>query len=193
MNNCPLLLEAYSTYPDDPSYRAIAGVLDAACAGTLPRFAQWLGLPEQEFWRMLDHSFPGAREEGWTPEVSHNDTSLPCEFQDLVDMLEADRSDDAEGTRWAARALACGCFGGGHLWHDMGLSGREDVSALLQRHFRHLFDANVDNMKWKKFFYHRVCERLDLHPCPEPVCSECDNYAVCYGSETIVAMHHSKS
>jgi nitrogen fixation protein NifQ len=31
--------------------------------------------------------------------------------------------------------LACGCFGGGHLWHDMGLSGRENVYVLLQRHF----------------------------------------------------------
>ena len=43
--------------------------------------------------------------------------------------------------------------------------------------------ANTTDMKWKKFFYHRVCERLDLHPCPEPSCSGCDQFANCHGPE----------
>jgi len=189
MNNCELLLEAFSAEPGNHAYRAIAGVLDGASVGALPRFGEWLGLDEEEFWEMLDVCFPGARDAGWEPSVPVSDAAIPCEFQDLVDMLEADRSSGAVETGWLAHALACGCFGGNHLWHDMGLSGREDVTVLLQQYFRPVFDANTNHMKWKKFFYHRICERLDLHPCPEPVCSDCDNYAVCYGSEKTITVH----
>lgn len=190
MNDCPLLLTAYAAHPDDPAYRAIACVLETATARKLHGFAQWLGLEENTFWKMLMHCFPGASEAGWKPDLRHDQIVLPCEFTDLTDMLLADRSDDMPETFWAAHALACGCFGNGHLWHDMGLTGREEVSSLLQRHFTPLFNANTSNMKWKKFFYHRVCERLDIHPCPEPSCAGCDNYVACHGAETIAIVQH---
>ncbi|MNM85897.1 NifQ [compost metagenome] len=63
------------------------------------------------------------------------------------------------------------------------MSGREDVSGLLRVLFEPVFLGNTTDMKWKKFFYHRVCERLDLHPCPEPSCSGCDQFANCHGAE----------
>lgn len=186
MNRSLLLLDAFAAHPGDPVTRALAGVLENACAGRLPRFAQWLGLPSAEFRQMLDHHFPGAAQAGWEPDVPPQDAdSLPCEFADLVDMLVDGRTPGLDGpeVRWAAHALASGCFGHTHLWQDMGLSGRNDVTALLHQVFTPVHDANTTDMKWKKFFYHRVCERLDLHPCPEPSCEGCDHYVQCHGAE----------
>ena len=186
--NYSLLLKSDKAHSDNPSYRAIAGVLDAASTGMLPRFAQWLGLAEQEYWGMLDHCFPNAWGPNNNPLIVVNDTVLPCEFQELVNMLMADCSSDAPETKWLAYALACGCFGGHHLWHDMGLSGRDDVCFLLKVYFRPIFDANIDQMKWKKFFYHRICEQMDLHPYPVPIRTDCDDYSVCYGSEEAITI-----
>ncbi len=189
MNRSLLLLDAFAAHPGDPVSRALSGVLESAAAGGLPRFAQWLGLPPDEFHRMLDTCFPGAAEAGWEPDAPPVDPqALPCEFADLVEMLWSGRSAGADAltARWAAHALACGCFGRTHLWQDMGLSGREDVCGLLQLRFEPVFLANTTDMKWKKFFYHRVCEQLDLHPCPEPSCSDCDHFADCHGDEAPV-------
>ncbi len=181
--------DAFADHPGDPVSRALSGVLESAAAGCLPRFAQWLGLPPDEFRLMLDACFPGAATAGWQPEAPPADPgALSCEFGDLVEMLWSGRSARADPrlVRWAAHALACGCFGRTHLWQDMGLSGREHVSNLLRQMFEPVFLANTTDMKWKKFFYHRVCERLDLHPCPEPSCSGCDQFEHCHGPEARV-------
>lgn len=186
MNRSLLILDAFAAHPGDLVARALAGVLESAASGRLPAFAQWLGLPSQEFRVLLDRYFPGAAAAGWAPDAPNVDAAaLPCEFADLVDMLWDGRSPgrDAVAVRWTAHALASGCFGGGHLWEDMGLGGRDDVSDLLRTRFAPVFAANTTDMKWKKFFYHRVCARLDLHSCPEPSCSRCDHYAQCHGPE----------
>ncbi len=191
MNHSLLLLDAFAAHPGDPVSRALSGVLESAAAGCLPRFAQWLGLPPAEFRDMLDTWFPGAALAGWEPDAPPVDpATLPCEFSDIVEMLSDGRSRDAGGShvRWAAHALACGCFGRTHLWQDMGLSGRDDVSRLLRQTFEPVLLANTADMKWKKFFYHRVCERLDLHPCPEPSCAGCDQFANCHGAEIRMAV-----
>ncbi|WP_454726763.1 MULTISPECIES: nitrogen fixation protein NifQ [Cupriavidus] len=191
MNQSLLILDAFSLSPGEPAARTLAGVLERADAGGLPRFAQWLGLDEAEFWRMLEQCFPGARAAGWAPESAPVDAAaLPCEFPDLVAMLVASGDASRPAMRWAAHALACGCFGGSHLWQDMGLSGRHDVSRLLREYFPALHAANTTDMKWKKFLYHELCRRLDLHPCPEPRCTGCDNYAACHGAETVVMLGH---
>ncbi|MGT2455753.1 hypothetical protein ACU4GI_22055 [Cupriavidus basilensis] len=46
MNQSLLILDAFSLLPGEPACRALAGVLENANAGRLPRFAQWLGLAE---------------------------------------------------------------------------------------------------------------------------------------------------
>ncbi len=85
MNQSLLILDAFSPSPGEPACRALAGVLESANAARLPRFAQWLGLAEPEFWQMLDHCFPGARAAGWAPESAPIDAAaLPCEFPDLA-------------------------------------------------------------------------------------------------------------
>lgn len=36
---------------------------------------------------------------------------------------------------------------------DLGLRGREDVSRLLRAYFPDLYHKNIQNLRWKRFFF----------------------------------------
>lgn len=38
-------------------------------------------------------------------------------------------------------------------------------------------------MKWKKFFYRMMCSSEQFRLCAAPVCTECDDFDNCFGSE----------
>ena len=61
--------------------------------------------------------------------------------------------------------VALASLGNNHLWQDMGLASRAELSELLGRHFPGLVAKNTGNMKWKKFFYRQLCEREGLSIC----------------------------
>jgi len=70
-----------------------------------------------------------------------------------------------------------------HLWQDMGLRGRNEMSWLFERHFEPLAARNVRDMKWKKFLYRTICQDADYGLCAAPSCSECDDFDHCFGDE----------
>jgi nitrogen fixation protein NifQ len=71
-----------------------------------------------------------------------------------------------------------------HLWQDLGLSDRSELSRLMQRHFALLAQRNNQNMKWKKFFYRMICREDGFHVCIAPSCVECSDFPSCFGDET---------
>lgn len=71
-----------------------------------------------------------------------------------------------------------------HLWQDVGLRGRGELSDLMARHFAPLAMRNSRDMKWKKFFYRMICRDEGFRLCMAPSCSECDDFAVCFGDES---------
>jgi nitrogen fixation protein NifQ len=70
-----------------------------------------------------------------------------------------------------------------HLWQDLGLRGRGELSRLMERHFAPLAARNSRDMKWKKFFFRMICRDEGFRLCTAPSCSECDDFAVCFGDE----------
>jgi nitrogen fixation protein NifQ len=70
-----------------------------------------------------------------------------------------------------------------HLWQDLGLRNRAELSELMARHFTRLKLKNSADMKWKKFISRMVCASEGFSLCPSPVCSECDDLASCFGAE----------
>ena len=74
-------------------------------------------------------------------------------------------------------------MGEDHLWQDLGLFNRGDLSRLLARHFPVLHAGNTKNMRWKKFFYRRLCEIEGFSLCTAPHCSVCVDFASCFGDE----------
>jgi len=70
-----------------------------------------------------------------------------------------------------------------HLWQDLGLRDRGELSQLMKLHFAPLAEKNRNDMKWKKFLYRMVCGAEGFTLCTAPVCSECDDFHVCFGAE----------
>ena len=105
------------------------------------------------------------------------------EYEDVLALLLEYRNDGSAETAWLAGAVAAACLGNDHLWQDLGLANRQELSDLLQTHFTGLYAKNTDNMKWKKFFYKQLCERAEIRACRAPSCAVCGDYTACFGSE----------
>jgi nitrogen fixation protein NifQ len=71
-----------------------------------------------------------------------------------------------------------------HLWQDLGLRNRGELSALMLRHFAPLAIRNDQDMKWKKFFYRMICRDEGFTLCAAPSCSECCDFENCFGDES---------
>ncbi|MEO5659862.1 MAG: nitrogen fixation protein NifQ, partial [Polaromonas sp.] len=100
--------------------------------------------------------------------------------------LQGDAEPDAgpkQASDAVAWALACASLGNNHLWQDLCLPSRGELSALIGRWFPRLAARNTQNMKWKKFFYKQLCERADLVICRSPSCGVCADYPQCFGPE----------
>jgi len=155
--------------------------ISQAFVGVLARF-HTLGLSDDEFAALRARHFSGGCEEE-LPAPGRCAPIRADEHGELVDLLLAHRADDSQETQWLAYAIATACLGDNHLWQDMGLSGRDALSALLSRHFAHLYVKNTGNMKWKKFFYKELCRKAEVFVCKAPSCRVCTDYAACFGPE----------
>jgi nitrogen fixation protein NifQ len=70
-----------------------------------------------------------------------------------------------------------------HLWQDLGLRTRDELTRLMERHFAPLARKNARNMKWKKFLYRVICQDSSYSLCTAPSCAECDDFEICFGDE----------
>lgn len=70
-----------------------------------------------------------------------------------------------------------------HLWQDLGLRNRRELSWLMERHFERLAAKNTRDMKWKKYLYRAICRDEGFALCVAPSCSECRDFEGCFGDE----------
>ena len=70
-----------------------------------------------------------------------------------------------------------------HLWQDLGLRNRRELSWLMGRHFEPLAARNAADMKWKKFLYRMICRDTGFLICSAPICTECSDFEGCFGEE----------
>ncbi|SME99223.1 nitrogen fixation protein NifQ [Pseudogulbenkiania subflava] len=137
--------------------RAIAGVLRHAQDGDLPLFAWTLGLPQPALLAMLAQRFPELDRLEPMPEPDYASVraATPAGFAELVALLGAHRAPDVPEAEaeWLAHAVAAACFGERPLSEDLGLSGREAVSRLLERYFPSLSRRNPARRSWKPFLF----------------------------------------
>ena len=70
-----------------------------------------------------------------------------------------------------------------HLWQDLGLRNRDELSRFMARHFKPLAERNAQDMKWKKFLSRMICMDDSYGLCPAPTCSDCSDASNCFGDE----------
>lgn len=142
-----------------------------------------IGLSSDELAALLKQNFPSIRIEGddLLMGSKHYDND---EVTMVRDLLLARRSTEGDTGRWMAAMIARRVMEPNHLWADLGLRNRGELSRLLNRHFRPLARRNVKNMRWKRFFYRTLCEDEGLILCTTPVCTECNDFNHCFGDES---------
>jgi nitrogen fixation protein NifQ len=125
--------------------------------------------PNAASWRLFA---PGAGVERSPDEV--------C----LLELLQSCTTSGTEFEAQLAAMIARRAQRPNHLWQDLGLRSRGDLSELMKRHFRPLALRNSQDMKWKKFLYRIICADASYSLCTAPSCAECDDFNACFGEET---------
>jgi nitrogen fixation protein NifQ len=120
------------------------------------------------------------------PALCQRRATRSDEVQDLIALL-LDHANPAAGPHQAAavlaETLAVACLGDNHLWQDLQLPSRGELSSLMGHWFPALVEKNRHDMKWKKFLYKQLCEREELFICKAPSCAVCADHALCFGPE----------
>ena len=101
----------------------------------------------------------------------------------LLSHVRASSAADMADAACLASIVAHACLRPDHLWRDLGLSGRDEVTDMLTRYFPALVARNVDGMRWKKFLARELALSLGLTPQPAPGCPGCEDFGFCFGGE----------
>lgn len=161
----------------DPLRPVLASVLAGRCLqqGVL---SATLGLSESAFETLCADYFPG--EPIPVPDAPAHEL---FELDDLHHLLLGHRAHQHGSEIWLAEIVAHACGGRDHLWQDLGLAHRGELSSLMSLAFPALAALNVHDMKWKKFIYRQYCSMEGIHVCPAPACGECAERTQCFAPE----------
>jgi nitrogen fixation protein NifQ len=174
-----LIMHATGLPNDDLFAKMLAS--QAMGSGVLPRY---LGLNRATFATLFARHFPGANQPVIElATVQPQSTNRYAEQKDLTSLLLEHRADVDISAVWMATIVATACMGGNHLWQDLGLWSRADVTTLMMENFTSLAAQNVADMKWKKFLYKQLCQREGVYVCRAPSCDVCVDYIHCFGAE----------
>ena len=148
--------------------------------GALP---DTLGLGEAAYNQLLQQRFPGYCLDSRSQTGKSIDFSRMLEKQDLEQYLRRYAVQVDQNSEWIIALIVAACLGSDHLWQDLGLWSRRELSALLNHYFPVLAALNNKDMKWKKFIYKQLCEAEGLYVCRAPSCEVCQDYPKCFGAE----------
>ncbi|OIQ90850.1 NifQ [mine drainage metagenome] len=143
-----------------------------------------LGLSRRQLAALAMRHFPQAAPV-LAARLSDGDGARPLSLEepDLRALLLDHRAVDAPEEAWLAHIIARRALRPNHLWQDLGLPLRDDLSRLMERHFPALAARNSGEMKWKKFFYRELCGLEGVLICKSPVCESCGDFSSCFGGE----------
>ena len=169
---------------DDFSFdRHVLASILAVAAMENGAVAERAGLSAADFASLMARWFPAACAMG----VAWHARDEAPEDDEIVmvrDLLLAQRSSEGDAGRFLAAMIARRAMEPNHLWEDLGLRDRSELTRLLARHFGPLAAHNTKNMRWKRFFYRALCESDGFVMCTTPVCTECRDFDLCFGDES---------
>lgn len=175
---------ANAAIDDDFSFdRHVLASILAVAAMENGAVAERAGLAAEDLANLMAQWFPAACAMGvaWHAEDARADDD---EVAMVRDLLLAERSSEGDAGRFLAAMIARRAMEPNHLWEDLGLRDRSELTRLLARHFAPLAARNTKNMRWKRFFYRALCESDGFVMCTTPVCTECRDFDLCFGDES---------
>jgi len=172
-----LQLPANATARKDPLRPILASIL-IGCSISQFELPAASGLSQPHLRVFLEEYFPG-----FTFNLIHGGYKEIPELTDLINLLLEYRAGKNDSEVWLAYIIAFSCAGRDHLWQDLGLANRGELSKLMELAFPSLAALNIGDMKWKKFIYRQYCMRDGIYVCPAPSCGECSDYKKCFAPE----------
>ena len=170
----------------DPFERHAAAAVLAIGAGETRKgasIAPAVGLDESGLRKLADWGFPQAADE--LPLLAMGKAHAPEPEEQAVRDILLMYASGADGLSPVFSAMvARRCQKPNHLWQDLGLNDRTELSCLMERRFAGLARRNSGDMKWKKFLYRAICGAEGFKLCAAPVCTECADFEDCFGDET---------
>jgi nitrogen fixation protein NifQ len=186
---------------DDPVYRLLmrgrpegADEFDAHVLACILTLAFWefvaeqrpvtvgTGLPADALAALVAQWFPGAAY--LLPTLPEGSVARSADEACLFDLLGQCTTGRTALQATLAAMVARRAQSANHLWQDLGLRDRGELSRLMGRHFRPLAARNSGDMKWKKFLYRMICRDAGYALCTAPSCSECIDFEACFGDES---------
>jgi nitrogen fixation protein NifQ len=181
-----MLRQSNATTACDPFDGHLLACVFAACVDEQyagGSFTAALGICGQALRRNIDKYFPGT-----LPQLEFfgldSEPEIGEEERCLRELLWRYRTDSSHLNSLLSFLLARRATRPNHLWQDLGLANRGELSKLMQRHFTSLARRNDQDMKWKKFFYRMICRDDGYRMCTAPSCSECGDFEACFGDES---------
>lgn len=141
-----------------------------------------LGLQAREWDALLSRHFAHAAAPA-SPIAANASAHAHADFVRTLHALlltHASPAVDADDARDLATIIAHACLRPDHLWRDLGLAGRDEVTWMLTRYFPTLVALNVANLRWKKFLAGQRALSLGLPPGPAPGCPGCEDFSHCF-------------
>lgn len=148
--------------------------------GILP---EHLGLSEKAFKDLITYHFPHFDFKQLKNISRTIEIGRFSELDELKKILKNHKNTKIMGSSEMVDIVAMSCLGNDHLWQDLGLWSRPQLSALMKINFPTLAARNTKEMKWKKFLYKQLCEAEGIYVCRSPSCKVCIDYANCFSPE----------
>lgn len=101
----------------------------------------------------------------------------------LITLLKRHHAQKVPFSEQAAVIVATACLNPSHLWKSLGFNIRKELSEWLTINFPHLAENNTQNMRWKRFFYLKLCQEGGDYVCRAPSCDECSSFSECFDPE----------
>jgi len=169
-----------------PNTKVFATILSSSAAD-LSVLPDDLGLGVEHFMALMQRHFPNIKDESWLEEAKNlpvrEEDDRFLEREDLIRLILTYRAEKDPSEQWVASIITDACMGADHLWQDLGLFDRGQLSELIATNFPGLAEKNDRNMKWKKFLYRQLCIEEGIYVCRSPSCEVCADYNDCYGDE----------
>ena len=180
-----LLMGARSEEVDEFDAHVVASILAISfgeAVGEGRSITSATGLPSEQLNALVIEAFPGVAP--WRFVAPAGELERSADEACLLDLLTSCSTSRTVFEARLAAMIARRAQRPNHLWQDLGLRSRRDLSELMTRHFKPLAMRNKQDMKWKKFFYRAICADAAYSLCTAPSCGECDDFDHCFGEET---------
>ena len=180
-----LLVDSPSPPGAAPEDRHLFACALAIAAGEPYNILTTLGLRKDELDKVMHSYFPALALADLVSLATPASGLPPLTNADLLNVLLTYLPHDANGctpapSLWLAQILAARAAHPGHLWRAMGLFTRAELTVGIRRHLPALAHDNHQGMRWKRFFYKKLCEQSGGVLCKTPDCGACSDYAMCF-------------